>query len=58
MSARTLAGTAPARRNQDRQEIEQLQGWLDDWGVDPDGGHLDGMDRGDGMMTEDDLATL
>lgn len=39
-------------------EIEQLQGWLDDWGVDPDGGHLDGMDRGDGIMTEDDLATL
>ena len=31
-------------------EIEQLQGWLDDWDVDPDGGHMDGMDRGDGMI--------
>lgn len=39
-------------------EIEQLQGWLDDWGVDPDEGQMDGMDHGDGMMTEDDLAAL
>ncbi|WP_217178887.1 DUF305 domain-containing protein [Streptomyces sp. AC495_CC817] len=37
-------------------EIEQLQGWLDDWGVDPadDGA----MDHGDGMMSADDLAAL
>ena len=39
-------------------EIEQLQGWLDDWGVDPDEGQMDGMGHGDGMMTEDDLAAL
>nr|WP_164234060.1 DUF305 domain-containing protein [Microbacterium hydrocarbonoxydans] len=36
-------------------EIDKMQGWLDDWGVDaPEGG----MHRGDGMMTEDDLAAL
>lgn len=39
-------------------EIEQLQDWLDDWGVDPEERKADGMDHGDGMMTEDDLATL
>ena len=39
-------------------EIEQLQGWLDDWGVDPEEQQMDGMDHGDGMMTEDDLAAL
>lgn len=37
-------------------EIEQLQGWLDEWGVEPDDGS--GMDHGDGMMSEDDLAAL
>lgn len=39
-------------------EIEQLQGWLEDWGVDPEEQQMDGMDHGDGMMTEDDLAAL
>lgn len=39
-------------------EIEQLQGWLDDWGADPEEHQVDGMDHGDGMMTEDDLAAL
>ena len=39
-------------------EIEQLQGWLDDWGVDSEEQQMDGMDHGDGMMTEDDLAAL
>ncbi len=39
-------------------EIEQLQGWLEDWGVDPEEQQVDGMDHGDGMMTEDDLAAL
>lgn len=37
-------------------EIEQLQGWLDDWGVEPDDGT--GMDHGDGMMSDEDLAAL
>jgi uncharacterized protein (DUF305 family) len=37
-------------------EIEQLQRWLDDWGVAADDGA--GMDHGDGMMTDDDLAAL
>ena len=37
-------------------EIDQLQGWLDDWGVDSEEQQMDGMDHGDGMMTEDDLA--
>ena len=39
-------------------EIEQLQGWLDDWGVDPEEQQMGGMDHGDGMMTEDDLTAL
>ena len=39
-------------------EIEQLQGWLGDWGVNPEEQQMDGMDHGDGMMTEDDLAAL
>lgn len=39
-------------------EIEQLQGWLEDWGVNPDYQQMDGMDHGDGMMSADDLAAL
>ncbi|UQN13976.1 DUF305 domain-containing protein [Gulosibacter sp. ACHW.36C] len=39
-------------------EMEQLQGWLDDWGVSPDEHEMDGMDHGDGMMSEEDLAAL
>jgi uncharacterized protein (DUF305 family) len=39
-------------------EIEQLQGWLTDWGVSPDDEGAGGMDHGDGMMSEDDLAAL
>ncbi|MBO1903135.1 DUF305 domain-containing protein [Leucobacter weissii] len=39
-------------------EIEQLQGWLGDWGVNPEEQQMGGMDHGDGMMTEDDLAAL
>lgn len=39
-------------------EMEQLQGWLDDWGVDPDEHEMDGMDHGEGMMSEEDLAAL
>lgn len=39
-------------------EIDQLEGWLDDWGIDPDEQDTAGMDHGDGMMSEDDLAQL
>jgi len=39
-------------------EIEQLEGWLDDWGVSEDDRDAGGMDHGDGMMSEDDLAAL
>ncbi|PRB09570.1 DUF305 domain-containing protein [Microbacterium sp. MYb62] len=39
-------------------EIEQLEGWLDDWGVSPDDRDATGMDHGDGMMSADDLAAL
>ncbi|MGH3689444.1 MAG: DUF305 domain-containing protein [Microbacterium sp.] len=39
-------------------EIEQLQDWLTDWGVSPEDVDTGGMDHGDGMMSEDDLAAL
>ena len=39
-------------------EIDQLQGWLDDWGVDSEEQQMDGMDHGDGMMSEEDMAAL
>lgn len=39
-------------------EIEQLQDWLTDWGVSPDDEDTGGMDHGDGMMSDDDLAAL
>ncbi len=38
-------------------EIERMQAWLEDWGVDPDPEGT-GMDHGDGMMTEDDMTAL
>lgn len=38
-------------------EIERMQGWLEEWGVDPDSAGS-GMDHGDGMMTEDDMSAL
>lgn len=47
-----------AERIKDAQapEIEQMQGWLDDWGV--DAADAGGMEHGDGMMSEDDMAAL
>ena len=39
-------------------EIEQLQGWLDEWGADTDTESMGGMDHGDGMMSDDDMQTL
>lgn len=37
-------------------EIEQLKGWLDDWGV--AASDAGGMGHGDGMMSADDMAAL
>lgn len=41
-------------------EIEQLQGWLDEWGQDSDSDteSMDGMDHGGGMMSDEDMQTL
>lgn len=39
-------------------EIEQLQGWLDEWGVAPGDHNRGDMGHGDGMMTAEDLAAL
>lgn len=39
-------------------EIEQLEGWLDEWGISPTDRDAGGMDHGDGMMGADDLAAL
>lgn len=37
-------------------EIEVMQGWLEEWGIDP--GTAEGMEHGDGMMSADDMAAL
>jgi uncharacterized protein (DUF305 family) len=40
-------------------EIDLMNGWLEDWGVDPDMGGMEGMDHGDGgMMSDEDMAAL
>jgi uncharacterized protein (DUF305 family) len=39
-------------------EIEIMNNWLDDWGVEATPGQMDGMDMGDGMMSDDDMAAL
>lgn len=39
-------------------EIEQLEGWLDEWDVSSDDRDASGMGHGDGMMSEDDLTAL
>ncbi|WP_137843228.1 DUF305 domain-containing protein [Microbacterium sp. 2FI] len=38
-------------------EIELMKSWLDDWGM-PSSGGMGGMDHGDGMMSDDDIAAL
>ncbi|KAB1891677.1 DUF305 domain-containing protein [Microbacterium oxydans] len=52
--------TALAQRIKAAQgpEIEQLEGWLDEWGVGPDDRDAGAMDHGNGMMSDDDLAAL
>ncbi|WP_242087539.1 DUF305 domain-containing protein [Microbacterium lacticum] len=39
-------------------EIEQLEGWLEEWGADSDTESMGGMDHGDGMMTDGDMQSL
>ena len=39
-------------------EIEQLQEWLDDWGVELDGETSGHEGHGDGMMSDEDMAAL
>lgn len=39
-------------------EIEQLEVWLDEWGVSSDDRDASGMDHGDGMMSAGDLTAL
>ena len=42
-------------------EIETMKGWLTDWGVtyeDSGMGGMEGMDHGDGMMSESDMVQL
>ena len=52
--------TALAQRIKTAQgpEIEQLEGWLDEWGVSSDDRDAGAMDHGDGMMSDDDLTAL
>jgi uncharacterized protein (DUF305 family) len=42
-------------------EIDTMTEWLDAWGVEPvdsDMGGMEGMDHGDGMMSDEDMAAL
>ena len=39
-------------------EIDQLEGWLEEWGASDSGMGTDDMGHGDGMMTEDDMQAL
>ena len=47
-------------RDAQQPEIERMQGWLDAWGVDAEGGggHGGHGGEGDGMMSEEDMAAL
>ncbi len=49
-----------AQRIKDAQgpEIEQLQTWLDDWGVEAEAGHGGGHGAHGGMMSEEDMQAL
>lgn len=37
-------------------EIQKMEQWLEDWGADTSG--MEGMDHGDGMMSEEDMKAL
>ncbi|MDR2998130.1 MAG: DUF305 domain-containing protein [Microbacterium sp.] len=51
----TVADLATRIKQAQGPEIEQLKGWLDDWGVKPAD---DSMSHDDGMMSADDMAAL
>lgn len=38
-------------------EIEMMESWLDEWGM-PSSGGMEGMNQGDGMMSDDDMTAL
>jgi len=38
-------------------EIEMMERWLDEWGM-PSSGGMEGMNQGDGMMSDDDMTAL
>lgn len=51
LAERVLAAQQP--------EIELMNSWLEDWGIDPDMGGMEGMDHGNsGMMSDEDMAEL
>ena len=39
-------------------EIQQMQGWLSDWGAESNSSDMGGMDHGGGMMSEEDMQAL
>ena len=39
-------------------EIELMNGWLEDWGIVPEGSGMEGMDHSGGMMSDEDMAAL
>lgn len=52
--------TALAQKIKDAQqpEIDEMKGWLQDWGIGDQSGMMDGMGHGTGMMSEDDMTAL
>jgi uncharacterized protein (DUF305 family) len=49
-----VAALAQGISDTQQPEIDTMTSWLDDWGQDD----MSGMDHGDGMMSEDDMASL
>jgi uncharacterized protein (DUF305 family) len=55
-SVRSLAEDIKAAQ---QPEIDQMEGWLDEWGVDMPGmDDMGDMGHGDGMMSDDDMEAL
>lgn len=53
-----VAGLAREIQSAQEPEIDQLRAWLADWGVEDTDQDMAGMDHGDGMVADDDLAEL
>lgn len=53
-----VAALAQDIKDAQEPEIATLEGWLEEWGVDPNSTDAHSMDHGDGMMSDDDLAQL